>query len=413
MLPHAVFLERAAREPLSSPAVSYGQGAFLALRLLDLLGPDGGSVEAEAFEYQCAATDRFCRSLRNGSTEAAHLQEIVRSTAEAQRRRDPRLVAPGLLAYAHHLEDDAHYEESLEVLQTMLRVGGEGLVGSDIIAARLRIARLNRKLARFDEAETAYQVAGALASAAGDGYSVLLSRLGGAETLRGRGNLAGAETCLRGILADTRARGRPEAEALAEHGLGVVLDQRGQSVDAAAHVWRAFELYQDEESQVRALGDLGGLLLKLGDADGAEQALTEVVRRGRSQETVDNAAIELMHCASFRRDRLGFKRWRERCVARKSRMPPNILTDFYFKAGIGEARFGRFRRAEALLATALQAAGESGLHEFEFRIERIKNGLPECERELGRAPPELAEPAVLEPLREVRRSLSALADAPS
>ncbi len=405
MLPHAVFLERAAREPLSSPAVSYGQGAFLALRLLDLLGPDGGSVEAEAFEYQCAATDRFCRSLRNGSTEAAHLQEIVRSTAEAQRRRDPRLVAPGLLAYAHHLEDDAHYEESLDVLQTMLRVGGEGLVRSDIIAARLRIARLNRKLARFDEAEQVYEAAGALASAAGDGYSVLLSRLGGAETLRGRGNLAGAETCLREILADARSERRREAEALAEHGLGPVLYMRGQIPEAATHVWRAFKLYEDEGSRVRALSDLGIMLRTLGQVDAAERAFEEVVRRSAGYDQDTNAMIELLECASRRGDRLTFERRREECRAREPRMAPNMHVDFYFKQGLGQARFGEFTRALTSLQKARELAAEAGLHEFEFRIERIRNGLRDCEQQLARAPLEVAEPVARDSLEEVRRSL--------
>lgn len=410
-LPHAVFLERAVSQPVTSPAVSLGQGAFLALRLLDLLAPDHGAVETDAFQYQCAATTRYCRGLQNDTTEAAHLQEIVRSTAEAQRQREPRLVAPGLLAYAHCLEDEGHYEEALDVLETMLRVGGERLVRSDAIAATLRVARVNRKLARFDEAEAAYDEAAALAAAAGDSFSALLSRLGRAETLRGRGNLADAETALWETLADARAVARREAEALVEHSLGIVIDARGQSTEAITHVWRAFERYEDDESRVRALNDLGLMLLRLGDADGAQCALTEVVRRSSSQDTVDNAMIELMHCASYRRDHIGFERWRARCESRTEKMPPNILADFYFKAGIGEARFGRFGRAEALMAMALRIANESGLHEFEFRIERIKNGLRECQRELARAPLEIAEPVGIESLREVRRSLSELADA--
>src|SRR5437773_4909236 len=39
-LPHAVFLQRVADEPATSPDVRLGQGAFLALRFVDLLAPD-------------------------------------------------------------------------------------------------------------------------------------------------------------------------------------------------------------------------------------------------------------------------------------------------------------------------------------------------------------------------------------
>jgi hypothetical protein len=52
--------------------------------------------------------------------------------------------------------------------------------------------------------------------------------------------------------------------------------------------------------------------------------------------------------------------------------------DFTFKTGIGLARFGQLDRAEVLLEVALRMAEQARLHEFAFRIERIKNGLQAC-----------------------------------
>src|SRR5213080_1852989 len=98
-------------------------------------------------------------------------------------------------------------------------------------------------------------------AAAGDRYSELLSRIGRAHTLLGRGNLADAERCLRAILADARGAGQQDAEARAEHGIGVALHHMGQPADAIPHVWRGFELYEDEESGLRALNDIGIMLL--------------------------------------------------------------------------------------------------------------------------------------------------------
>src|SRR5438046_2397981 len=219
-----------------------------------------------------------------------------------------------------------------------------------------RLARVNRKQNRFDEAEAAYTEAGVLAAAAGDQYSELLSRIGRANTLLGRGNLAEAERCLQGILADARAAGQRDAEARAEHGIGVALVHMGQPADAIPHVWRAVELFEDEESRLRALNDIGIMLLSVGDSVGAERALSEVVRRGGTQESTSNALIELMHCASFRRDRVGFARWRERCAAQLADMPPNSRADYYLKQGIGQARFGQFKKADALMAQALEIA---------------------------------------------------------
>jgi len=186
---------------------------------------------------------------------------------------------------------------------------------------------------------------------------------------------------------------------------------RGQPAEAAPHAWRASELYENESAQLRALTDLGLMLLSLGDPEAAEQALAVVVRRSRQQDAVVNAVIELMHCASYRRDRLGFERWRGECEGHLEHMAPNMVTDFLLKVGIGHARFGNLRKAETFLAAALETAAGHGLHEFEFRIERIRNGLGDCEKELANSCAQVTEPVTSEPLRTVRQSLQELAGA--
>jgi len=121
-----------------------------------------------------------------------------------------------------------------------------------------------------------------------------------------------------------------------------------------------------------------------------------------------NAKIELMHSASFRRDRVGFERWRERALDHCEEALPNIRADFHFKVGIGLARFGNYAKGEAQMQQALEIASAHGLHEFVFRLERIKNGLRECEA-LEHLESAAAEPVVwTEQLREVSASLAAL-----
>jgi hypothetical protein len=120
------------------------------------------------------------------------------------------------------------------------------------------------------------------------------------------------------------------------------------------------------------------MLLMVGEVDSAERALTEIMRAGTSDDVNNNALIELMHCASYRRDRVAFERWRRQCEARRGDMPPNIVTDFMLKLGIGRARFGQYKRAREALAGALRVAQDAGLHEALFRIERIVSGLDDC-----------------------------------
>ena len=175
-------------------------------------------------------------------------------------------------------------------------------------------------------------------------------------------------------------------------------------------MWRAYELYEDTLGQLRALGDLGLSLLALGDADGAERSLREVVRRGGHgpSELVTNAMLELMHCASFQRDRVSFERWRERALDRFEEAMPNIRADYHLKVGIGLARFGNYRRADAELRLALDVASAHGLHELVFRIERIRGGLQGCQT-LEQIEGGAVEPVVrTEALREVAASLASL-----
>src|SRR6266545_8143648 len=82
-LPHAIFLQRVSeRQSATTLEARLGQGAFLALRLVDLLAPERAPVSADAFHYQWVATDRFCRELRAAATEGAHVHGVAVSAAE-------------------------------------------------------------------------------------------------------------------------------------------------------------------------------------------------------------------------------------------------------------------------------------------------------------------------------------------
>ena len=376
---HAVFLERAGA--LDSPSGDrLGGAAFVVLRLVDLLATDRGAPSRDQlFRYQAAATARYCREEIEPGTETDHLVELVRSTIAAHQRRDVGLAAPAMLAYAVYLEDSARYEEALDVLQTLERAALSRLPAKQAVAAALQEGRVNRKIARFDDADAAYERAAAIAATVDDRYAVLLSRLGRANVCWGRGNLAEAERWNREVLEDARAAGERDAEARAEHQMGTVLGTRGQPLDALPHFWRSFELYQDESLSLLALHDLGFDLARLGAIEDAERAFRHVVQATHDQGALQNAMIELLHCASFRRDRIGFTRWRALCEIELPRMAPNILADYQLKLGIGLARFGRFERAASEMDQALETARVNGLHEFEFRIDRIRAGLGECE----------------------------------
>jgi tetratricopeptide (TPR) repeat protein len=377
---HVVFLEREGGAPDATSSDHLGEAAFIVLRLVDLLATDRGAPSRDqVFRFQAAATERFCREEIEPGVETNYLIELVRSTSAAHQRRDVGLAAPAMLAYAAYLEEAARYEEALDVVQTLERAAGSRVPVDQAVAAALQLGRVNRKIARFDDADAAYERAAALAAVAGDRHAELLSRLGRANVCWGRGNLAEAERWNREVLEDARAAGERDAEARAEHQLGTVLGARGQPLDALPHFWRSFELYQDESLSLLALHDLGFELARLGAVEDAERAFRHVVQATHNQGALQDAMIELLHCASFRRDRIGFTRWRALCETELTRMAPNTLADYQLKLGIGLARFGRFDRAASEIEQALETARAHGLHEFEFRIDRIRTGLRTCE----------------------------------
>ncbi len=410
-LQHVVFLERAVHEPDATPA-GFGKAAFLVLRLVDLVGAvRKPATRDDLFGYQAAATGRFCTEHLEPGPSADLLLDVVRAATYARRRQDPGLVAPAMIALAHGLEDAAYYEEALDVIRTLERVASSHLRQADAITAALRTGRLERALARFDLAELAYARAGELATASHNTEALLRSRLGRANVLRLRGNLVEAEHWTESALTDARNAGDRHMEAEAEHHWGIVLGTRGQLHEAVPHFWRAFQLHEGDALATFALTDLGVALSRLGAVSDAERALRYVVARGESRSNVQNAMIELMHCASFHRNRVGFEQGRVFCAKEQTQMSPNILADYLLKLGIGLARFGQFDRAESELTQALRVAQAHRLHEFEFRIERIRAGLRDCEAlDVAEHDAEAEPPAPGSELGAVSAALASLTD---
>src|SRR5262249_40034652 len=222
---------------------------FLALRFVDLLAPDREPTAPDVFRYQWAATERYCAELAGEGTEASHLSCIVRAAGEAHQTGEFHLIAPARFAYALFLEQESHFEEAEDALHTMLDVGQARLQTADNISVWMRLGRVRRRQTDFDGAMTAYAEAGRIAEKAGDRHSVLLSRIGQCNVLYFRGNIPEAEQRWRAILADAVAAGDRGIEAQAQHGLGNLLQRRGLAHAGAPHLWKAYELYEDDNEQ--------------------------------------------------------------------------------------------------------------------------------------------------------------------
>jgi len=391
---------------MGAPTARLGQAAFLVLRLVDLLLPSQSGSAPDVFLYQASATERYTRELDVESVEKAHLLALIKGARDAFATQKVAMAVPSLFAYGHFLEEVSQYPEALDVLDTLLIVGGEGLSPADAIATTLRIARVNRKLSNFDEAYRWYERASSAALLAGDAHAEMASRLGRVNIVWARGNLAEAEAGYRALIADARAAHQVGHEASATQGLAVTISQRGRPAEAIPYAWRAYELFDDVANKVRTLIGLGIMLRDVGDLAAAEQALRASLAAANGTEHSENAVLELMECASQRGDRFGYARWREEARRRESRYLPSMRVDFFLKQGVAERRFGNVARSDALLETALELAQKHKLHEYVFRIERMKDDLRESNR---LHPVEAAEVGSDESLDAVRAGLRELA----
>ena len=184
--------------------------------------------------------------------------------------------------------------------------------------------------------------------------------------------------------------------------LGVVLLNEGRQVEAIQAIYQSFLLSDDLLQRTRALGDLGVALLGVGAVEAARTAFDIVLRSKSSFVVRLNAVLELMDIESATGNRMAFERRRAEGEAARSRMPPSMLADYYYKAGVGLARFGQLARARDLLLAGQEHSENHRLNTWYFRFEHTVANLGGCDNrepaatlaEAAEHPPAIREVAI-------------------
>ena len=375
ILGHAPFLDRARAERARDhhDEARSALGAYLVARLIDrLLALDPESPEAvEALRWQLDSTRRFLSDLPPGGTEAAHLAGVVDAVSGEPRHRIG-VVRVTLNAYAYYLEHEGRLEEALDVLGLSGATWDAEMPAAEFVSLGLFAGRLNRMLARWDAATTAYRAACDAAVSSGDVAAGFRARLGWAKVSMGQGNLPAARAAVEAVLTEADAiaeMGPVQAMAYAE--LGAVLARQGLQVDAVQAMYEAFLRTLDPVNQMRVLGDLGLSLKDLGAFEAARLALEVVAASNIGFVVRTNAFIELMDLEAQARNRIGFERWRGEARDCAERMPPSMAIDYRAKAGTGLVRFGQADRAVALWREGLALAEAHGLNQWYFTLEQM------------------------------------------
>ena len=379
-LSQAPFLERARAEHLRQREVSarLALGAYLVSRLVERLLTNGNNVRAEeGLLWQHEAVRRHLRELPTDSPESAHLHGIAEAVSvTAQPRAGLRL---SLTAYAYFLEHEGRLEEALEVLALAVRTHGAEVPDGDFATSALFAGRLNRLLARWMVATNCYLAAEAAAERVGDRVLGLRARLGHAAVLRGQGNLPSARASVEAVIKAAADAGLTEVQAMALTDLGAVYAIEGLRLEAVQANYRAFVLSEDALQRMRILGDLGIGLKEMGAVEAARVAFELVVDAHTSFLVHTNAVLELMELEAFSGNRIAFERRRAEADRVRDRMPPSMLVDLHYKAGVGLARFGQVARGRQLLLAGISLAETHELNAWYFRLEKVLEGLAGCE----------------------------------
>ena len=327
--------------------------------------------------WQLDAVRRHLRELPADAPESAHLHGITDAIpVGSQSLASLRL---SLMAYAYFLEHEGRLEEALEILELAVRTHGDEIPAGDFAASALFAGRLNRLLARWPIATACYSAGESAATTAGDMVLVLRARLGRGGVLRGQGNLPLARQMAEDVVATAGRIGLRELEALGYADIGVVLMNEGRQVEAIQAIYQSFLLSDDLLQRTRVLGDLGVALLAVGAVEAARTAFDIVLRSKSSFGVRLNAVLELMDIESAMGNRMAFERRRAEGEAARLRMPPSMLADFYYKAGVGLARFGQFARARDLLLAGQEHSENYRLNTWYFRFEHTVANLSGCE----------------------------------
>jgi tetratricopeptide (TPR) repeat protein len=327
----------------------------------------------QGFHWQLEAVRRHITELPANAPETAHLSGVVDAISEDGQRTSSLWMS--LTAYAYFLEHDGRLEESLEMLTLAARSQGAETTPLEFARYALFAGRLNRLLARWDKATSCYSAAEEAGTEAGDCVAVLRGRLGKGAVLRGQGNLPAARETAEAVARQADELQLLEPQAIAYGDLGVVYGLQGLRLEALQAYYRAFQLSTDPLQRMRTLGDLAIGLVEIGAHEAARIAFRIVADSNASLLVRANALLELMDLESLMGNRVAFERNRNRAEEYRPRMSPSMTVDYFYKIGVGLARFGQVGRARDALTTGLQLAEHHRLNAWYFKVEQALQDL--------------------------------------
>jgi tetratricopeptide (TPR) repeat protein len=368
-------------EAESLPEYRIVLAGILTLRLVDgwvAAVAEGGS--APSLKH-IASARRSVRACEVGPVRNA-LDALVSAMLNSWGVASPAIGAQAF-AYARLLQDESAWAIAADAYLSVVACAQAANDTGLLPLAFLHMGGCFRTCGRLADADRAYARAGETATAAGDTYHALLSRVGAANAVANRGNLPRAEALLDAIVRETEALvpGAPaliEVLARAKHDRGVVVVDRGDPARATDDFFEAFEAYTEPRRRTRALVDLANALTALGAHTAARDALHLSLAATTDREVRLIVSINLLELAQMDGEETTFERWRRDLA--DTDLPPRLRAYFLLYSGYGLYRFGRADGARTALAGALVIAERCELGEVVMRADAALAAIDRNER---------------------------------
>lgn len=371
MLRHVAFLEAAESNAESSPARATALAGFLSLRFLDEWIAVGGLIADPAAQAH-TATKEAVDALAHDAEARTALGRIIEAITMLH-DPDAQPVLPRVFAYGSMLEHRGQLAQAADVYATVARYV-DGRAHFDLaFDALMKQGFCLRLTGDLENAERAYENAGMLAGRARDRSRVLQARIGEAKVQWSRGDLPGADAALAKIAAEAEAMGDTRLHAIALHDCASVARLREDLPRAIRLSFESFKRTMDERDKERVLSDLGNFLGLTGAFDTARAALGVLADGATTQEMRWAARGNLMDLATREGSETQFEQHRRALEA--DALPGRIALQYHRDVAKGLSRFGRVSEARQALQRARELAVAQGMHQVEFELELIEQGL--------------------------------------
>ncbi|HWZ59319.1 MAG TPA: hypothetical protein VNW46_10105 [Gemmatimonadaceae bacterium] len=369
---HLPFVDGLTAVDEGTPAWAAVKAGWLVVRFVDKWAEAIGHEGTVPWLREVHAIHEAVNLVPVGPTRRV-LDRLYAALLESWGRRDIT-VSTTLLAYGHHLEVEQAWGMAADAFETFLRHAATDSDHELVPDAYLRLAHTHRRAGRVDEAQAAFDAAGALALSEGNVRAGLLARIGSARVTKHRGNLPAAAAALDAVIADATAlvaltpnAALSDALARARHDRGAVAYEMNDHTLALTCFYDALQRYEDEGSRERALGDVATTLAELGLRDAARDANTVLYKTAQELSTRLAAGCNLMMLAHEEGQELVFEQHR-RALARQE-FSPEVEAQYHVIAGEGLYRFNHLEDASAELERALEIAERVKLHALVHRAD--------------------------------------------